>query len=597
MFLGKKFERYGRATQEKTLKLSLLFFVLAVASLAVILVLFFITSNKLSEAKVNSYFDENYYWLSLSAEAELGRLSTEVLKSDNLSEQIPAHITMSNTISFRLQILWSRIDLLSKGKFGKWVYSQPQSTQLLKRIISNIKLFEEKLSLGPVHERELGFILSNAMSDTKNLTFLALSNDRTTKDELFHNIDTLQNMTRIGISTGFASVLLLAFFAVGYAKIINQEKKYIDRINGELEKIVYERDYFIKVASHELRNSAQMLFALLGKDWSQNRVLSDDTMTAMTGFQENVDSMLDFARALAGKSDFTTSELDLEKTLRNWIDAAAVNLEIDIELRIEGNYKTVLVQRLVLFRGFNNIFNNALRYARDRICILAEVPDEGTTLKIRVDDDGPGFPETVLQALEFNQSVQQETSGSLGMGLLIVRSLLFSVGGELSFPRIASGGSVEISIPIRQDEVQRVRVSKEINLAQRSRDVEDNESYKKNRIRVLFCEDSDSIRQSLSMLLSMTFGLVDHCGSLSEFTEEYSSNEYDVALLDYHLGDGTAYDVYQIVNNINPKCKILLLTGSDRTTPENAEYADYILKKPVQFSEISQAIDVVLLQS
>jgi len=73
----------------------------------------------------------------------------------------------------------------------------------------------------------------------------------------------------------------------------------------------------------------------------------------MTGFQENVDSLLDFGRALAGRVDFTTSELDLEKTLRNWIEAAAGNLEIDIELTIESNYKTVHVQRLVLFRGVN----------------------------------------------------------------------------------------------------------------------------------------------------------------------------------------------------------------------------------------------------
>ena len=70
-----------------------------------------------------------------------------------------------------------------------------------------------------------------------------------------------------------------------------------------------------------------------------------------------------------------------------------------------------------------------------------------------------------------------------------------------------------------------------------------------------------------------------------------------MALLDYNIGDGTAYDIYNIVMKINPNCKIILLTGSDSITPLNSGYADYILKKPVHFSEISQAIDAVTLQS
>lgn len=597
MFLVKKFERYGHARQEATLKLSLLFFVLSLSSLIVIVVLFFITSIKLSEAKINAYFEENYYWLSLSAEAELGRLSTEVLKSDIFSDEPPVHLKMSDAISFRLQILWSRIDLLSKGKFGKWVFSDPQATFLIKNIVSDVKLFEEKISISSVHERELGDILNKALSDAKSLTFLALSTDRAIKDNLFQKIQVLQTMTKIGISTGFGSVLLLAFFAVGYVRIIHQKQQYIEKINGDLEKLVHEREYFIKVASHELRNSAQAVVALIGKDWSNDRVLSDDTMTAMTGFQENVDSMLDFARALAGRVDFTTSELDLEKTLRNWIEAAAGSLEIDIELTIESNYKTVHVQRLVLFRGFQNIFNNALRYARDKIRVLAEVSGDGTKLKIRVDDDGPGFPDTVLDALEKNQSAQQETSGSLGMGILIVRSLVFSVGGALSFPRTASGGSVEISIPIRQNEVHCVEVSRKTKVTKNNVDVKGIGPSDEKFIRVLFCEDSDSIRQAFVILLSMKVGLVDQCGSVAEFTEIYSGKEYDVALLDYNIGDGTAYDIYNIVMKINPNCKIILLTGSDSITPLNSGYADYILKKPVHFSEISQAIDAVTLQS
>lgn len=84
-----------------------------------------------------------------------------------------------------------------------------------------------------------------------------------------------------------------------------------------------------------------------------------------------------------------------------------------------------------------------------RLVTRDRVYKNGTQLvELRIEDDGPGLPEAVLQRLF--QPVTSSKAGHAGLGLVIVRNLVEQLGGEISCTsRAAAGTSFQILLPRR----------------------------------------------------------------------------------------------------------------------------------------------------
>ena len=83
------------------------------------------------------------------------------------------------------------------------------------------------------------------------------------------------------------------------------------------------------------------------------------------------------------------------------------------------------------------------------------------------------------------------------------------------------------------------------------------------------------------------------CGSVADFMSTSTSVKYDVAILDFSLGDGTAKDICDVVREENKNCRLISLTGLELEDREFQGDFDVVLRKPVSFSEICKAIDNV----
>jgi CheY-like chemotaxis protein len=334
---------------------------------------------------------------------------------------------------------------------------------------------------------------------------------------------------------------------------------------------------------------------MLDRDWATDGRVRPGTMEAMAGFKENVDSLLDFARSLSGRVDLSYSKLDFEQSLRAWIASASQGSNKRVSVHFSGFDTSIFVQRTVLFRSFQNILTNALRHAGSEVVVRAGIANGGFTLKVRIQDDGPGIPESVFVGLTDFRAIRTENGGSLGMGLLIVRALVTSVGGRLAFPECDAGAIVEIELPIRQnpaatDDVRPMRFSRPV--------LTSDETAKPPTApapRILYCEDAAEIREAFHPLLESAFRDVDQCGSVDGFRKVFSLKSYDVAVLDYNLGDGSALDVARQLKRQNSACKIIVLTGLEVRELNESPIVDRVLRKPIQFRELVRAIEGVLL--
>jgi signal transduction histidine kinase len=106
--------------------------------------------------------------------------------------------------------------------------------------------------------------------------------------------------------------------------------------------------------------------------------------------------------------------------------------------------------RAGLTRVLRNLGDNAARYARSRVAF--SLADVDGTVRLTVDDDGPGVPLTerthVLERFVRLDEGRARGEGGAGIGLAIVAEVVAAHGGDVVVADSPLGGArVVISLP------------------------------------------------------------------------------------------------------------------------------------------------------
>ena len=116
---------------------------------------------------------------------------------------------------------------------------------------------------------------------------------------------------------------------------------------------------------------------------------------------------------------------DMEDDLQIMAQKSKIRLTMDIVFE----NAEIWADPSVLYRVLENVFGNALRYAKERVRI--EVSLEHKILSFTITDDGSGFSEEVLARQKKLLLAKPSEDGHLGMGLAISRILCKKHGGTL----------------------------------------------------------------------------------------------------------------------------------------------------------------------
>lgn len=106
--------------------------------------------------------------------------------------------------------------------------------------------------------------------------------------------------------------------------------------------------------------------------------------------------------------------------------------------------RKILIDSVHIQEVFENIINNAIRYAKENIYVEFLINDK--EFKIRVQDDGPGFSEDALSYATSPFFCENNVKGHMGLGLNISSIILEKHGGKLQISNAEYGGVVEIII-------------------------------------------------------------------------------------------------------------------------------------------------------
>lgn len=214
-------------------------------------------------------------------------------------------------------------------------------------------------------------------------------------------------------------------------------------MQARLRAFVDDRTRLLGAISHDLRTPLASLW--LRAEMVGDAELRDAMVRTLAEMKSMVEATLVFSRdhAVQHRGFF-----DLAELARQVVDDHSM---LGQEVSFSGpDAAPFHGSSLALRRVLDNLIENAVRYGkRARIAVVIKAE----TLRIQVDDDGPGVPPDRIEDM-FKPFVQLDRSrnphaGGTGLGLAIARSAIREHGGDLTLANRPEGGlRAEFDLPI-----------------------------------------------------------------------------------------------------------------------------------------------------
>lgn len=249
----------------------------------------------------------------------------------------------------------------------------------------------------------------------------------------------------------------------GQGSLVSRLAHSFNSMADQIQRLVEVQREMIHAVSHELRTpvarirfGVQMIETARDEQALQRQL--DGIDNDIQELDELIDEILTYARLEQGGPVFSLRPGNVTDIVRQVVEEQQVlHPGIDISEVIPEQSETFAqsdIEPRYLHRAIQNLVGNACRYARGEVrvrCLLDE-----QNCRVDVEDDGPGIPEQdwekVFSAFARLDDSRTRNSGGYGLGLSIVRRILFWHGGQSFVGRSAELGGACFSLvwPRRQ---------------------------------------------------------------------------------------------------------------------------------------------------
>lgn len=218
-----------------------------------------------------------------------------------------------------------------------------------------------------------------------------------------------------------------------------------------------ELDFSTVMASavHDMKNSLGMLLNSLDevRDSVSEEVRGSDAFTTLEYEAQRVHGDLVQLLGLYRLSEEKLSATVEEQLVSDFLDEQRARhqrllegLGIALEVRAEPEAEDGYFDPQLISGVLTNVINNAIRYTRSRLRLNARA-EEGW-LVLSVEDDGPGYPQAMLD-VDFSGTERIDFStGSTNLGLYFAERMagMHTAGERQGFTRLRNGGELGGSV-------------------------------------------------------------------------------------------------------------------------------------------------------
>lgn len=234
---------------------------------------------------------------------------------------------------------------------------------------------------------------------------------------------------------------------------------YLADANRRLLRMEQARGEFISTLSHEIRNplaAAQSSLRMLGSAAGEG--LGEDGRELVEIAQRNVERLLRLANGVLDLERLESGQIRVEPDRVGVADLARGVLQ---EIALRGRERgigteladplgaSVRADRDLLSQCLINLLSNALEHSPPGGLIRIRVEPVDDTVRIFVEDQGPGIPRAFQARIfqKFQQAEGPSRGKGVGLGLAITRALAETMGGVLSLEPSPGGAVFRLDLP------------------------------------------------------------------------------------------------------------------------------------------------------
>ena len=222
---------------------------------------------------------------------------------------------------------------------------------------------------------------------------------------------------------------------------IRQAGYEFDRMRKRIMRHLNQRSEMLSGISHDLRTplTRMKLQTEFIKDKSLSKKLTED----INEMEKMLNEYLQFTSSSFIEKDELFNLSDLMDEIISKYNNEKITKEISPRIYLNG-------RKNLIKRCLNNLLDNSIKYGSK---INIELQKKRTSLIIRVEDDGPGIPESeydnVFKPFYKIDKGRADSKSSVGLGLSIASDIIRSHGGNIKLNKSNLNGlEVKIFLPV-----------------------------------------------------------------------------------------------------------------------------------------------------
>lgn len=387
---------------------------------------------------------------------------------------------------------------------------------------------------------------------------------------------------------------------------LKQAKKQLERQNTDLIQLNQEKNEFLGIAAHDLKNPLSGIKGLAQEirdnlaNLSQSDISSyaDMIYTNSQRMFNLISNLLDVNAIESGKLQVKLEAVDINSVLQDILRyqyEVAKHKDITLEYINQAQEVYATADADSLYQVLDNLISNAIKYSLPNTQTVIRINHNDTHLVCSVEDQGLGLSSADQEKLfgKFTRLSPKPTAGehSTGLGLFIVKKLVDAMQGKIWCESIEGQGSqFHVALPLaHSDGLQQtatVTPASRIEIT----------ATKNPPVRILLAEDN-IVNQKVAIFTFRKLGYhVDVANDGEEVLSMLQQQMYDIIFMDIHMPklDGIAATerIRRLYGKTDPW--IIALTASSAKQEHQQCFASGmqdLLNKPFDKTSLNNVLD------
>ncbi len=240
------------------------------------------------------------------------------------------------------------------------------------------------------------------------------------------------------------------------AQTFNQMLERLEQSFARLSRFSADIAHELRTPVNNLRGEVEVALGKSRTPDEYQEVLNSN-LEECSRLSSVIDSLLFLARAENPQTEIVRERFDVGAELATvcaFYEAAAADTGIRIEVAVEGPVYADL-NRALFQRAVGNLVANAVAHTPRGGSVTLRAAGDDVTTRVCVQDNGSGIPAEhlphVFDRFYRTDNVRSSTTGNVGLGLAIVRSIVELHGGTLDIDsEVGRGTKVTLTFPLNK---------------------------------------------------------------------------------------------------------------------------------------------------